>query len=129
MIKRKTVGYFDGTDSTLLTKLAANGFCTVPLGNEWDGHGKIATHIEPGEVDIIIAYLHKLLPPKDEEKRPVPTPVNLLYRAKTYEVPVFVVVHKELQKKAKKLLGEAAGFVKFVTPEDLDAEVCKSLGC
>ena len=125
----KTVGYFDGTDSTLLTKLAANGFCTVPLGNEWDGHGKIATHLEPGEVDIIIAYLHKLLPPKDEEKRPVPTPVNLLYRAKSYEVPVFVVVQKELQKKAKKLLGEAAGFVKFVTPEDLDTEVCNNLGC
>jgi hypothetical protein len=125
----KIVGYFDGTDSTLLTKLAANGFCTVPLGNEWDGHGKISTNIEPGEVDIIIAYLHKLLPPKDEDKKPVPTPENLLYRAKTYEIPVFVVVQKDLQKKAKKLLGKAADFVKFVTPEDLDAEVCKSVGC
>ncbi|MGD9397312.1 MAG: hypothetical protein PVJ05_12845 [Candidatus Thorarchaeota archaeon] len=125
----KTIGYFDGTDSALLTKLAANGFCTMPLGNEWDGHGKIATHIEPGEVDIIIAYLHKLLHPKDEESRPIPTPVNLLYRAKTYNIPVYVVVQKELQKKAKKLLKEAAPSVQLVTPEDLDAEVCKKLGC
>jgi len=125
----KTVGYFDGTDSTLLTKLAANGFCTMPLGNEWDGHGKIATHLEPGEVDIIVAYLHKLLHPKDEERRPIPTPVNLLYRAKTYGIPVFVVVPKDLQKKSKKLLGEAADYVKFVAQEDLDAEVCKYLGC
>ncbi len=125
----KTIGYFDGTDSALLTKLAANGFCTLPLGNEWDGHGKIATLIEPGEVDLIIAYLHKLLPPKNVEQGPIPTPVNLLYRAKTYNIPVYVVVQKELQKKAKKLLGDAAPSVHFVTPEDLDAEVCKKLGC
>jgi hypothetical protein len=123
----KSVGYFDGTDSALLTKLAAHGFCTVPLGNEWDGHGKLATLIEPGEVDLIVSYLHKLLPPKDLEKRPVPTPVNLLYRAKTYKIPVFVVVPKEFHKKAKKLLGEAADSVTIVSPENLEEEVRKTL--
>lgn len=122
-----TIGYFDGTDSALLTKLAANGFCTMPLGNEWDGYGKIASQLEPGEVDLIIAYLHKLLPPKGAEKGPIPTPVNLLYRAKTYNIPVFVVVPKGFNKKAKDLLGDAANFVKIVTPEDLDEEVLKNL--
>ena len=100
----KTVGYFDGTDSMLLTKLAANGHSTFPLGNEWDGHGKIAMNLEPGEVDLIISYLHKLLPPKDAIKGPIPSPVNLLFRAKTYNIPVFVVVPTELHKKSKNLL-------------------------
>lgn len=122
-----TIGYFDGTDSILLTTLAARGFCTVPLGNEWDGHGKMATLIEPGEVDLIIAYLHKLLPPKDMEKRPVSTPVSLLYRAKSYNIPVFVIVPKEFHKDAKKRLGEAADYVKMVAPSDLDAEIRKEL--
>ena len=123
----KTIGYFDGTDSNLLTILAANGFCTIPLGNEWDGYGKVATNLEPDEVDLIIAYLHKLLPPKNAEKGPIPTPVNLLYRAKTYEIPVIVVVPKELHKKAKVLLDEAADFVKFVAAENLEEEVRKIL--
>ncbi|MFW9769793.1 MAG: hypothetical protein ACFFF9_10280 [Candidatus Thorarchaeota archaeon] len=123
----KTVGYFDGTDSILLTKLAAQGFCTVPLGNEMDGYGKIASFIEPGAVDIIIAYLHKLLPPHKDDKRVIPTPVNLLHAANSYNIPIFVIVPKELHKEAKKQLGEAADFVRMVTPEDLEEEVRKEL--
>lgn len=124
----KTVGYFDGTDSTLLTRLAAHGFYTVPLGNQWDGHGKIATHLEPGEVDLILAYLHKLLPPRDAEAGPIPSPVDLLYRANTYKIPVLVIVPKNLHKEAKDLLEEAADFVEIVAPEELDDKVRKILG-
>ena len=123
----KTVGYFDGTDSTLLTRLAAHGFCTVPLGNQWDGHGKIATHLEPGEVDLILAYLHKLLPPQNAEAGTIPSPVDLLYSANTYKIPVLVIVPKDLHKKAKDLLGEAADFVEIVAPEELDDKVRKIL--
>jgi hypothetical protein len=123
----KTVGYFDGTDSTLLTRLAAHGFCTVPLGNQWDGHGKIATHLEPGEVDIILAYLHKLLPPRDAKTGPIPSPVDLLYSANTYKIPVLVIVPKDLHKEAKDLLGEAANFVEIVAPEVLEERVRKIL--
>jgi len=123
----KTIGYFDGTDSILLTKLAASGFCTLPLGNEWDNHGKIASHLEPDEVNLIIAYLHKLLPPRDEVKRPIPLPIDLLYPAKTYDIPVLVVVPKEFHKKAKNLLGEAADFVNLVTPDELEENVRKIL--
>lgn len=124
----KTVGYFDGTDSALLTKIAAHGFYTLPLGNQWDGHGKVAAHLEPGEVDLIIAYLHKLLPPRDEDSGPVPSPVYLLYRAKTYNIPILVIVDKSHHKKAKDVLGEAAEFVEFVAPEELDGKVCEILG-
>lgn len=124
----KTVGYFDGTDSALLTKVAAYGVCTLPLGNQWDGHGKIASHLEPGEVDLIISYLHKLLPSREIEQGPIPSPMYLLYPAKTYNIPVLVVVPKEHQEKAKDVLGETSDFVEFVTPEELDKRVCKILG-
>ncbi len=123
----KTVGYFDGTDPSLLSKLAASGFCTLPLGNEWDKHGKIASRIEPGEVDIIIVYLHKLLPPCNDVKKNIPVPVNLLYPAKTYSIPVLVIVPKEFHEKAKDLLGDVADFVNIVTPEDLEENVRKIL--
>jgi hypothetical protein len=123
----KTVGYFDGTDSSLLSKLAASGFCTMPLGNEWDKHGKIASRLEPGEVDIIIAYLHKLLPPRNDVKRTIPVPTNLLYPARTYNIPVLVVVPKEFHKKAKDLLGDVVDFVNIVTPENLEENVRKIL--
>jgi hypothetical protein len=140
MVKMKSVGYFEGTDSSLLSKISANGFCTIPLANEWDGHGKIASHLEPGEVDLIIAYLHKLMPPrgipKSVKKTPIPVsidmyrgfkPIDLLYPAKAYSIPVLVVVPKEFQAKAKKVLEEAAEFVTIVAPDELEARARKLL--
>ncbi|MHA3964276.1 MAG: hypothetical protein AM325_012150 [Candidatus Thorarchaeota archaeon SMTZ1-45] len=132
----KIVGYFEGTDSGVLTKIVASGFCTLPLANEWDGHGKNASHIEPGQIDLIIGYLHKLLPPlgtcEDENAKAAPMgvdihrgfrPIDLLYPAKAYNIPVLVVVPRDYHKEAKDLLGEAAEFATIVTPEDLEKKV------
>lgn len=132
----KIVGYFEGTDSDLLTKIVASGFCTLPLANEWDGHGKNASHIEPGDIDLIIAHLHKLVPPlrkyEDENMQTSPMgvdihrgfrPIDLLYPAKVYNIPVLVVVPKDFNKKAKELLGEAAEFATIVAPESLEEKV------
>ncbi len=132
----KIVGYFEGTDSQLLTKIVASGFCTLPLANEWDGHGKNASHIEPGDVDLIIGYLHKLLPPLREcEDKSTKTitmgvdihrgfrPIDLLYPAKAYNIPVLVVVPSEYKEEAKELLGEAAEFAIIVSPSDLEKKV------
>ncbi len=132
----KIVGYFEGTDSQLLTKIVASGFCTLPLANEWDGHGKNASHIEPGDVDLIIGYLHKLLPPlrecEDESAKTTAIgvdirrgfrPIDLLYPAKAYNIPVLVIVPTEYHKKAKELLGEAAGFATIVSTTNLEKKV------
>ena len=127
MIKMKTVGYFDGTDSNLLTKLAASGFRTLPLGNEWDNHGKIASHLVPGEVDLIITYLHKLLPGRETVKKILPAPLDLLYPAKSYDIPVFVVIPKEFHKEGEKILGEVANFAEIVSPDELEEKVRKIL--
>lgn len=141
MVKMKTVGYFEGTDSALLSKISANGFCTVPLANEWDGHGKIASHLEPNEIHLIIAYLHKLMPPRGTPETPkevtIPVsidvyrgfrPIDLLYPAKVYNIPVLVVVPKEFHDKAKNVLEEAAEFVTIVSPENLEEQARKILG-
>ena len=137
----KTVGYFDGTDSALLTELVANGFGTIPLANDWDGHGKSASHLEPGVVDLIVGYLHKIVPPIRESERngEHPTtnsggafrglsPFDLLYPAKTYGIPVLVIVPTEYHGAAKQVLGEAAEFVTIVKPEDLRNKVRELLG-
>ncbi len=137
----KTVGYFDGTDSALLTELVVNGFGTLPLANDRDGHGKNASHLEPGVVDLIVGYLHKIVPPirEPERKEEHPTtnslgtyrglsPFDLLYPAKTYGIPVLVIVPAEHHGAAKEVLGEAAGFVTIVKPEDLKDKVRELLG-
>jgi len=137
----KTVGYFEGTDSALLTELVANGFGTLPLANDWDGHGKSASHLEPGVVDLIVGYLHKIVPPirESERKEEHPTtnsigafrglsPFDLLYPAKTYGIPVLVIVPAEHHEAAKQVLGEAAGFVTIVKPEDLEDKMRELLG-
>jgi len=138
----KTVGYFEGTDSALLTELVANGFGTLPLANDWDGHGKSASHLEPGVVDLIVGYLHKIVPPirESERKEEHPTttnsigafrglsPFDLLYPAKTYGIPVLVIVPAEHHEAAKQVWGEAAGFVTLVKPEVLEDMVRELLG-
>jgi hypothetical protein len=123
----KTVGYLAGTDSNLLTKLVASGFRTLPLSNEWDNHGKIASHLEPGEVDLIITYLHKLLPGRETVKGLLPAPLDLLYPAKAYNIPVLVVIPKEFHKEGAKILGEVVNFAEIVSPEELEEKVRKIL--
>ena len=122
-MKMKTVGYFDGIDSVLLTKIAASGFCTMPLGNEWDNHGKIAGNLQPGEVDLIISPLYKILPPAGFVERVIPYTMDLLYPAKVSNIPVLVIVPEEFHEKGKNLLGEVAEFVKIVTPDSLEEAV------
>jgi hypothetical protein len=128
--KMKTIGYFDGTPPDVLTNLVADGYGTLPLANEWDGHGKNASHLEPGDVDLVMGYLHKLMPPGRKSTKDLKDqvaldmyrgmlPFDLLYPCKTYGIPVLVIVPTECQKEAKELLGEAAVFVTIVTPEEL----------
>ena len=132
----KTVGYFEGTDPNLLTEIVAKGCGTLPIANDWDGHGKIASHLEAGEVDLIVGYLHKLIPPERlstskkghalEEYRGM-KPLDLLFRAKTYDIPVLVVVPAGHHDAAKKVLGEVKEFVEVVSPENLEKKAMEIL--
>lgn len=59
------VGYLEGTDPLLLTKLAVEGIETLPVANTWDGHGKPINHLSEGEVNVVVGYLHKLIPTEE----------------------------------------------------------------
>ena len=54
------IGYFEGTDPLLLTRLAVEGIETLPLSNTWDHYGKYVNHLYRDEVDVIVGYLHKV---------------------------------------------------------------------
>ncbi len=139
-MKMKVVGYFEGTDPAVLSRLVAEGFGTLPLANNWDGHGKVASNLEPGEVSLIIGYLHKLMPTERSKERSegVPTsvgmaprkdiqPIELLYPAKSYNIPVLVVAPGDCHGEARGFLEEAAEFCTFVTPEELEERALKIL--
>jgi hypothetical protein len=130
----KIVGYFDGTDSLLLTKLVAKGIGTIPIANDWDGAGKMASHLEPGDVNLIVGYLHKVIAPIREDKSgKTPrlyrglTAYDLLYRAKTFDIPTLIIVPKDEHKAAKKALAKASTFVTLTTSEDVEEKILEIL--
>jgi len=118
-----TVGYFEGTDPSVLTRLAVSGIETLPLSNGFDGHGKYVNHLGKGEVDVVIAYLHKLTPASG-----VPTsPKDMLFACKIQSIPVLIVAPRDSHEAAKKPLGDAT-YSGIIAPEDLFDEIKKIVG-
>jgi hypothetical protein len=124
-----TVGYFEGADPAVLTKLAATGVGTIPLSNGWDNHGKYVGHLSPGDkVDVVLGPLHKVLIPDWVDL----SVEDILHSCRTHLIPVFLVAPREVHAQGKKQLGtRLAKFVKLVTPEeqyDRVVEVCSACG-
>lgn len=113
---RKTVGYFEGTDSTLLTSFICSGFDTLPVSNGVDHHGKSAYLINDKEkYDILIGYVHKLYHP---ERFHLPYQ-RLFHICSTYSIPLLIEVPANLQDKAKALMPEAPDVVEFLDPTEI----------
>lgn len=111
-----------------MTKLAAEGVETLPVGNTWDGHGKYVNHLSKGEVNVVVGYLHKIIPA--EQVRTAMSSLmldHLLSACKVYEIPVLLIVPAILQEKAKKILGDAGPKVHLVAPEELEGQIRKYL--
>ena len=123
-----TVGYLEGTDPLVLTKLAASGVGTLPLSNGWDNHGKYVGHLAPSDrVDAVVGPLHKVLIPDWVDL----SVEDILHSCRTHLVPVLLVSPADVQEQGKAQLGALADFVELVTPEELYgkiAEVCSSCG-
>lgn len=110
------VGYLEGTDALVLTKLAAEGIGTLPLSNGFDNHGKYMNHLTSQDgVSVVIGYLHKLLPTPEM----IITPQDLLFACLTHEIPVLLIVEKSEHEEAKRVLGEVGNRVRLVDPADL----------
>jgi hypothetical protein len=112
----RIVGYLEGTDPAVLTKLYMKGIGTLPLGNGWDNHGKYVNHLTPADdVDAVIGYLHKIVPPAFEGRLNIDT----LFACTTHGIPVYLMVPGELHGKARDWLGEDAAKVNLVDPDEV----------
>ena len=122
------VGYFEGTDPLLLTKLAAEGVETLPVANTWDGHGKYVNHLSKGEVNVVVGYLHKVIPAESVRTSSLSLMIdNMLSACKVNDIPVLLIVPATLQDKAKKILGDIGQNVHIVALEDLEVQIRKYL--
>jgi hypothetical protein len=116
------VGYLEGTDPLVLTRLAARGIGTVPISNGFDGHGKYINHLVPGDhIALVVGYLHKLLPSAER----VMTPRDLLFSCMTHNIPVLLIVPKADQAAAEQALGDASKYVGLVDPADIYGAIVK----
>lgn len=117
------VGYFEGTDPLLLSKFAAESIETLPVANALDGHGKYVNHLSKGEVNVVVGYLHKVIPAERERM----TPDDLLFACKTLDIPVVLIVPATSRDKARKLLGDVGPNLHVVAPEEVEAEIRRHL--
>lgn len=122
---RKSIGYFEGTDSTLLTSFICAGYDTLPVSNGVDHHGKSVYSINDKEkYDILIGYVHKLYHP-DRFNLPYE---RLFHTCSTYGIPLLIEVPSGLQDKARALMPEAPDVVEFLDPADILDRALELLG-
>ncbi len=117
------IGYFEGTDPLVLAKFASEGIETLPVANTWDGHGKYVNHLSKGEVNVVVGYLHKVMPAEQEQTKAT----DLLFSCRNFGIPVVLVVPASHREKAKEMLGDIGPYVRITAPEDLEAEIRKHL--
>jgi hypothetical protein len=120
------VGYFEGTDPLVLATLAAEGVETLPIANTWDAHGKPVNHLGKGEVDVVVGYLHKVIPAQQERAAMFEFLLdNMLVACKTHNIPVLLIVPSGVHEKARKLLGNVGSQVHLIDPGDLEEQIRK----
>jgi len=122
------VGYFEGTDPLLLSKLAAEGVETLPVANTWDGHGRMVNHLTKGEVNVVVGYLHKVIPAEPLRTAGLSIMVyNLLSACNVHNIPVLLIVPADLREKAEKILSGTQVKIHIVPPEQVETEIRKYL--
>ena len=116
---RKSVGYFEGTDSRLLTSLVCDGYDTLPVSNGFDNHGMHVRLInDQNRFDLLIGYVHKIFAPEGRQPSE-PSYQDVFHICRTYSIPLLLEVPTELQAKARALLEDPPGIVRFVDPADM----------
>lgn len=111
-----TVGYFQGTDPVILTRLVAKGIGTLPVSNGFDMHGKYVNHlVREDDISVVVGYLHKVVPTSGVSI----TPRDLLFSCLISDIPVVLVAERAFHEAARERLGEIRDRVKLVDPADL----------
>jgi hypothetical protein len=124
-VMMKKVGYLEGTNSTYLTRLALRGVDTLPLGNGADNHGKYIGFIDKSDaIDLVITYYHKVVPLTEQRT----SPQSLLQACQLNNVPVLVIVPKDLQDIASEAMKSVTANIRLVDPEKVMDEAREILG-
>lgn len=111
-----------------MATLAVEGIETLPIANTWDAHGKPVNHLGKGEVDVVVGYLHKIIPAEQERTAMFELMLNnMLVACKTHNIPVLLIAPSQLRQKARKLLGDVGSNVHIVSPEELEIQIRKYL--
>jgi hypothetical protein len=111
-----------------LSKLAAEGVETLPVANMWDHHGKYVNHLTKGEVNVVVGYLHKVIPAEEVRTALLPVMVdNMLSACKVHNIPVLLIAPTALHEKARKILGDTEVDIHLVAPEELEVQIRKYL--
>jgi len=122
---RKSVGYFEGTDSRLLTHLIMSGYDTIPVSNGSDNHGQsVALINNQNRYNILIGYLHKITAPEDDG---VQTD-QIFHICKTYSIPLLLEVPEHLHQAARQVIPEAPPNIELLDPKDTLNRVLELLG-
>ena len=118
---RKNIGYFEGTDSALLTDLVCNGYDTVPISNGFDNHGMHVRIINnENRIDVLVGYVHKIYATDDDvQSGGVVTYQDVFHVCRMFDIPLVLAVHTELHDKARTLFTEIPDVVEFVDPQDM----------
>ena len=118
------VGYLQGTDALVLTRLAVRGVGTLPLGNGIDNHGKFITTISGRDgIDLVVGYLHKIVRTQNQGF----LTQDLLQSCLDNKIPVLIVVPEADQPEARRLLGTVAEVVTLVDPGALYDQIARRL--
>ena len=116
---RKVIGYFDGTDSALLTDLVCEGYDTLPVSNGFDHHGLNVRIINnENRVDVLVGYLHKIYSPEDMIPAGAVTYQDIFHVCRTFDIPLVLEVDRDLHDKARALMVDAPPCILFVDPSD-----------
>jgi hypothetical protein len=119
-----TIGYLEGTDPLVLTRLAARGVGTLPVSNGADNHGKfMATISERDSIDLVVGYLHKIL--RTDQQGFYPR--DLLQPSLDCGIPVLIVVPEADQAAARQALGPVSESITLVDPGTLYEEIARTL--
>jgi hypothetical protein len=114
------IGYFEGTDSQLLTRLVARGHDTLPLSNGVDNYGLYVRDISKKDgIDIVIGYLHKAMTNKGESI----TTEEVLSACTKLRIPVLLMIPAEEIRNLKKRLEPPSATTQFIEPSHALAEI------
>jgi hypothetical protein len=111
-----TVGYLEGTDPVVLSRLSARRVGTLPLSNGFDNHGKfIGSVTERDEIDLIVSPLHKVM----RTQRQGFYPQDLLGSCIDCQIPILIIVPSQDHMAAHEVLGQASEIMTLVDPAQL----------